>query len=41
MKTLNERFTEAEYAALKDAKDGRKWRTAILDEFDVPEEVRE
>lgn len=35
MKQLNETFTDAELEALKEVKDGRTWREAILEEFGV------
>jgi len=35
MKRINETFTEDEFKELKDAKQGRTWRDAILEEFGV------
>jgi hypothetical protein len=35
VKHLNETFTDAEFRELEAAKEGRTWRRAILEEFDV------
>ena len=39
MKTLYEKFEDAEHEALKEAKGDRTWREAILEEFGVADDV--
>jgi len=40
MRSINPTFTEDEFQALKEAKQDRTWREAVLNEFGVEVEIQ-